>query len=411
LSYNRAYQDFQVQGMNILFLLNTDVSPSAAGGDVTMVHTLAQALTGLHGCNISLAFFDRHPTPSPIRNKIPVAPYDKNRFEAFLLKNRIDRIIVSVLSRQNTRLLPDIYGLAHKHGIKVIQWFHMMPGYEMANYGSLARLWFAVKARKHLSVHSRRLVLTWLRALIRPAARLYLRPKYRLLYDHCDACVLLSPHFIPGFMGMAGRKTAKCSAIGNAATFEHDMTAGALAQKRKEVLIVSRLDESTKRLSLALKIWRKIERESALKDWTLTVVGSGDDMAYYQYLSRKLKLQRCAFEGRQPSMPYFKRASLFMMTSACEGFPLTLGEALQMGAVPLAFDSFGAVRDIIRHGHNGLLIPNNDVNTYAAQLSRLMHHEALRRTMAQHAAESARQFALPEVMKKWKELLLVEDNQ
>ncbi|MDR1023108.1 MAG: hypothetical protein LBL94_07565 [Prevotellaceae bacterium] len=37
--------------------------------------------------------------------------------------------------------------------LKVVQWFHMMPGCEMANYGSWPRFWFAVKARKHISAH------------------------------------------------------------------------------------------------------------------------------------------------------------------------------------------------------------------------------------------------------------------
>ncbi|MDR0692156.1 MAG: hypothetical protein LBF69_03870, partial [Prevotellaceae bacterium] len=248
--------------MNILFLFNTDVSPSAAGGATNMTHVLAQALSERFGCGVSLAFFNQHPVPSPIQNKIRItAPFNKDRFEAFLLDNGVNVIIISLLSKQNMRFLPDMYKLAHKHGIKVIQWFHMMPGYEIANYGSFSRFWFAVKTRKRISVHFRHLLLTWLRVVIRPLARLYLRPKYRLLYDNCDACVLLSPHFIPDFMRIAGRKTGKCCAIGNALTLENYITPEALTQKQKEVLIVSRLDEPMKRLSLALKIWREIERE------------------------------------------------------------------------------------------------------------------------------------------------------
>jgi glycosyltransferase involved in cell wall biosynthesis len=392
--------------MNVLFLFNTDISPSAAGGATNMTHILAQTLSGRFGYGVSLAFFNQHPVPSPIQNKIRItAPFDKGRFEAFLLENSVNVIIISLLSKQNMRFLPDMYKLAHKHGIKVIQWFHMMPGFEIANYGSLSRLWFAVKSRKHLFVQFRHLLLTCFRAIIRPAARLYLRPKYRLLYDNCDLCVLLSPHFIPGFMKIAGRKTGKFRAIGNATTLGNYITAEALTQKQKEVFIISRLDEPMKRLSLALKIWKKIEQEEDLRDWKLTVVGSGDDMEYYRYLLRKLKLQRCSFEGRQPdALPYFKKAALFMMTSAWEGWGLTLTEAQQMGVVPVAFNSFGAVHDIIQHGRNGLLIPNNDMKAYAAQLSRLMHNDALRYTMAQHAVESARRFDLSEVMMKWKEI-------
>jgi glycosyltransferase involved in cell wall biosynthesis len=47
------------------------------------------------------------------------------------------------------------------------------------------------------------------------------------------------------------------------------------------------------------------------------------------------------------------------MTSAYEGWGLTLTEAQQMGVVPIAFDSFGAVYDIIENEYNGLIIPNS----------------------------------------------------
>jgi glycosyltransferase involved in cell wall biosynthesis len=387
--------------MNILFLFNTDISPAAAGGATNMTHTLAQALENLYGCKVSLAFFKRHPVPSPIQNKIQItAPYNKNEFESFLAKNSINIIVVSLLSKQSARLLPDVYRSAKQYDVKVVQWFHMMPGCEMANYGSWSRFWFAVKARKHISAHFGRMVLTWFRPAIRPVATLYLRPKYRRLYDHCDCFVLLSAHFIPDFTRIAGRKPDKFHAIGNVLTLENH-TPPALSQKQKEALIVSRLDEPQKRLSLALKIWQKIEREEDLQGWKLTIVGDGADMEYYQYLSRKLKLQRCTFEGRHPPLLYLKRASIFMMTSAWEGWGLTLTEAQQMGVTPIAFDSFGAVHDIIQDEYNGLLVPDNDTKAYAAQLQRLMRNDTLRHTMAQNAMESSRRFEIAKTVKKW----------
>jgi glycosyltransferase involved in cell wall biosynthesis len=337
-----------------------------------------------------------------MQNKMQItSPYNKNEFEGFLVKNSIDIIVISLLSKQSMRLLPGIYKSAKQYSIKVVQWFHMMPGYEMANCGSWSRFWFAVKTREHISTHFMHMLLTWFRPIIRPVATLYLRPKYRLLYDNCDCCVLLSAHFIPGFTRIAGRKPDKFHAIGNALTFESRITPSALHQKQKEVLIVSRLDEPVKRLSLALKIWQKIEQEEDLENWKLTIVGDGADMEYYQYLSRQLKLRRCTFAGRQPSMPYHLKASLFMMTSAGEGWGLTLTEALQMGAVPVVFDSFGAVKDIICNGENGIIVPNNKLNLYANAMALLMSDSTTIQRMANKAIESSKQFSIENVTHRW----------
>jgi len=51
-----------------------------------------------------------------------------------------------------------------------------------------------------------------------------------------------------------------------------------------------------------------------------------------------------------------------MMTSRFEGWPMVLMEAMQMGVVPVVYNSFESLSDIVVDGENGYIIPNNDLH-------------------------------------------------
>lgn len=104
-----------------------------------------------------------------------------------------------------------------------------------------------------------------------------------------------------------------------------------------------------------MRIWEKVEK--ACPGWHLDIVGDGPDAELLKDSAQKLGLSRIVFHGFQNPGPYYSRASIFCMTSTFEGFGLVLVEAMQHGCVPIAFDSYPAVRDIISHGENGILIP------------------------------------------------------
>ena len=51
-------------------------------------------------------------------------------------------------------------------------------------------------------------------------------------------------------------------------------------------------------------------------------------------------LKQVDFEGKQNPVPYYRQASVCMLTSAYEGFAMILTEAQQTGAVPHRFRHF-----------------------------------------------------------------------
>ena len=92
------------------------------------------------------------------------------------------------------------------------------------------------------------------------------------------------------------------------------------------MLIVGRFSESEKRFLLALKAWKEFNSQRITNTWELIIIGFGKDENIYKEYARKNKLNNVKFIGKQDPLEYYKKASIFLMTSAFEGFGLTLTE-------------------------------------------------------------------------------------
>ncbi|WP_418386088.1 glycosyltransferase, partial [Akkermansia sp.] len=174
-------------------------------------------------------------------------------------------------------------------------------------------------------------------------------------------------------------------------------------EKEQRVLFVGRLDNSVKGVDRLLRIWARAGK--SLPDWHLDIVGDGPDAAALKELAERLRLSNVSFEGFRNPAPYYRRASIFCMTSTFEGFGLVLPEAMQHGCVPMAFNSYAAVRDLVIPGKTGILAPPFDEEEYARQLLRLMQDAPLRSAMAQAGPQHAALFSPANVVREWNSLL------
>jgi glycosyltransferase involved in cell wall biosynthesis len=80
---------------------------------------------------------------------------------------------------------------------------------------------------------------------------------------------------------------------------------------------------------------------------------------------------------------------------------LVLVEALQYGCIPLAFDSYASVHDIIENGKNGYIVPAFKENEYVQKLDLLMSDENLRLKMASNGHESINRFNPKDIAQQW----------
>lgn len=219
------------------------------------------------------------------------------------------------------------------------------------------------------------------------------RCRFRSIYEQADALVLLSERFREEFCRVAGMPSApKLRALPNPL-----LTSGGepAQQKRKEVLYVGRLPWQHKRADRLLKAWQLLEKD--FPDWQLTIVGY-PETPRYEELSAELELRHVVFEGPQVPDGYYARAPIFCMTSSVEGFGMVLIEAQAAGCVPVAFDSYSSVHDIIEDGVNGCLVPPFDIRAYAETLRRLMSDEAKRAAMSEAARRTVLRFASARVV-------------
>ena len=91
------------------------------------------------------------------------------------------------------------------------------------------------------------------------------------------------------------------------------------------------------------------------------------------------------------------KSKCFLMTSACEGFPMTLLEAQQCGCVPILYDSFASAKDVVTDGENGILIENRDKEAYVTALKKLMKDDALRNRMSEACIKLTERFSVENI--------------
>lgn len=214
-----------------------------------------------------------------------------------------------------------------------------------------------------------------------------------------SAVVLLSEGYRRELLrcGISPESLAAVTAIPNPCSY----SVKRFKEKKKQLLFVGRLEMGQKRPDRLLKIWEMLYRE--FPDWELVIVGDGKMKE--TLVKQSQKLPRVSFVGRQNPEPYYERASIFCMTSNFEGFPMVLPEAMAYGTIPVAFDSFAAVHDIISEGETGFLVRPFDLNEYADVLRKLMSNKEARLHMIPEVQRVAEMFSIQSIADRWEDLL------
>lgn len=229
---------------------------------------------------------------------------------------------------------------------------------------------------------------------------------YRFNYNNSDVSLLLSEYEKPILKRICQDKLFhKCFAIPNPLSWADIETPEVLQFKNNEVLIVSRLYNVEKRIDLALKAWRILQDKGKDNGWSLRIVGDGIDRPYLMKLSADLGLRNIIWTESCDPRPYYKNARIFLLTSIVEGWALTLTESMQFGVVPIAFDSYPAVKSIIQSGHDGFIIKAKDINLMAQKLEFLINNPDIMNSMAINALESCKRFEVNSIIDQWAGLL------
>lgn len=235
------------------------------------------------------------------------------------------------------------------------------------------------------------------------------RRAMRYIYGQSDAFLVLSNGYTDEFMRFTRLKeTPKLHVLTNPVTVNSEDFEYEECKKCNEIIYVGRLDFVQKRVYRVIDTWNYLEEQ--FPDWSLTIVGDGEDRVNLENHVKALGLKRVSFEGFRKPDDYYRRASILILTSDFEGFPLVIPECMSFGVIPVVYDSYAAVGDIIENGKDGIVVPFQEkgYKAYeaATMVAGIMENEDKRRQMAVAAIEKSKRYSVDEIYRKWMEIII-----
>ena len=96
-----------------------------------------------------------------------------------------------------------------------------------------------------------------------------------------------------------------------------------------------------------------------------------------------------------------------MMTSEYEGLPLSLLEARTYGCVPIAFNSFASLTDVVQPYENGVIVENfGDLDEFVKNLKDLMYNADYLTDLAKNGPGGMEKFSSENIAKEWLRILI-----
>ena len=230
------------------------------------------------------------------------------------------------------------------------------------------------------------------------------------VYQKSDKYILLSDSYIREFLSFTRvKKATKLVVITNPITIPYiEEYEKILSYKRKEIIYVGRIDYNQKRVYRVIEVWKLLEKK--YPDWKLIIIGDGEEKSKLEEQSFQLGLKRIVCEGFKNPLEYYKYASLLILTSEYEGFPLVIPEGMAWGVVPCVYGSYSAVYDIVKDDVNGIIIEPQkdefDAENMAERMSLLMCDNVRLKLMAKAAKQMSNQYSLDVVSDSWYKLFV-----
>lgn len=118
---------------------------------------------------------------------------------------------------------------------------------------------------------------------------------------------------------------------------------------------------------------------SDIPNWRLELIGGGPLLEDTRHLAQTLNVaHQVDFPGECDDIPErLARADIFVLSSAWEGLPLSIIEAMRAG-IPVVASDVGGVKELVFPGTTGMLIGRNDVEGLRDALEYLAQNPELR---------------------------------
>lgn len=137
-------------------------------------------------------------------------------------------------------------------------------------------------------------------------------------------------------------------------------------------------------------------------NWKLLIIGDGPMKSDLSSLIKQNNLQDkvVLLPPQKNITEYYKKASIYLMTSRAEGFPMVLLEAKAFGLPIVAFDCPTGPAEIIKE-NDGFLIPIGDYSDFVSKTQLLMNRKDLRIDFGFNAKNNISDYEPGSISLKW----------
>lgn len=142
-------------------------------------------------------------------------------------------------------------------------------------------------------------------------------------------------------------------------------------------------------------------------NWTLKIYGEGPYRAHLEScIAVSPYASRITLEGHiTDTVHILANAGLFVLSSQHEGFPNALIEAMSAGLPVISFDCPFGPKEIITHGHDGLLVPPQNIDELAKAMDGLIDDPALRETLSANALAITDRLSIQSIASQWERII------
>lgn len=180
----------------------------------------------------------------------------------------------------------------------------------------------------------------------------------------------------------------------------------------KIVIAVGRLSFEKNFLSL-INAWKLVNQKHP--EWILQIWGKGPQEEDLKKKINEFNLQNnvLLMGTSNDILKKMANASIFVLSSMCEGFALVLVEALSVGLLIVSYSCPCGPKDIIKDKKNGFLVTTNDETMLATRIIELIEDKKTRVRMGQYAIESSHDYSMDIIIDRWMKLFkkLIENKR
>jgi glycosyltransferase involved in cell wall biosynthesis len=223
----------------------------------------------------------------------------------------------------------------------------------------------------------------------------------RRRYDGLDGLTVLSDGDRADYAALLAGARTRVERIPNAVP----ALGGGVARPEAQVVVAAGRLTRQKGFDLLIDAFARLAPSHP--GWELRIYGGGKERAA---LERQIEAagmgDRIRLMGSTRRLgEAFAAASVFALSSRFEGFGMVIVEAMGCGLPVVSFDCPRGPADIITPGHDGLLVPAEDVAAFADALGGLMADPERRRAYGTAALETARAYDPAAIGARWEGLL------